>query len=149
MPILLDTLSTRVLEFWPLAVASARQLEETRRIVEHLQADLALTDGFETATLLASGDGSMLLLVAAWRDQRAADSSGHRWPDGFTRMSTPACYAGVLVPRRHWCASVAPSARRRMLGEAAMMLFTRYAMKPGHSFGALATLSDSNLALAC
>lgn len=146
MPILLDTLSTRVLEFWPLAVASARQLEETRRIVEHLQADLALTDGFETATLLASGDGSMLLLVAAWRDQRAADSSRSSLA-GWLHADVD---TGVLR-RRLGTATSLVRVRRTVgtppnLGEAAMMLFTRYAMKPGHSFGALATLSDSNLA---
>ncbi len=146
LPIVLDTAGTRVLEFWPLAVTSARQIEETRRIVEHLQADLALTEGFETATLLASGDGSMLLLVAAWRNQGAAETARASLA-GWLRAEVD---SGVRR-RRLGTATSLVRVRRTVgtppsLGDAAMMLFTRYALKPGHSFGALATLSDSNLA---
>jgi hypothetical protein len=145
-PIALDTALTAVLELWPLAVAPGKQLEETRRIVEHLHADLARTDGFDGAALLASGDGTALVLVARWRDSSAADSA-------------EAALAGWLnaerdtAARRRRFGSATPRVRvRRTVGtppsltDAAMLLLTRYAVKPGHSFGALAALTDSNLA---
>ena len=72
-PVTLDTAGRFVLELWPLTLPPSRQMDETRRIVEHLQADLTLVAGFESATLLASGDGAGLLLVAAWHDGGAAD----------------------------------------------------------------------------
>ncbi len=146
-PIALDTTNRLVLEFWPLAIASGRQLEETRRIVEHLQADLTLVDGFERATLLASGDGSALLLVAEWRDDSAATRARSSLA-GWLRIDSDTARQrrqfGTLTPR--------VAVRRTVgmplvLGEAAMLLFTRYALKPGHSFGALASLTDSDLAM--
>jgi hypothetical protein len=147
MPIALDTTAQLVLDFWPLTVDAARQAAEARRIVEHLHADLALVAGFESAVLLASGDGAGLLLVAAWRDTLSADrasSSLATWlraePDS------------VLRRRRLGTATTRVRVRRTVgappiLTEAAMLQFTRYALKPGHSFGALAALSDSNLAM--
>ena len=144
-PITLDTVNALVLELWPLSVAPGRQLDETRRIVEHLQADLTLVPGFESATLLASGDGSGLLLVAAWHDGAAADRANPALA-GWLRAETDS-----LVRRRR-IGTATPRVRvRRTVGtpptlsDAAMLQFTRYALKPGHSFGALAALAESNL----
>lgn len=144
-PIAIDTGGTDVVELWPLSVSPARQLDDTRRIVEHLQADLSPAPGFERAALLASGDGSSLALLVVWADSAAA-----------ARMS------GAL---EEWLRAEADTARRRRqfgtasvrvrvrhragtppaLTDAAMLQLTRYMVKPGHSFGALATLADSNL----
>lgn len=146
-PITLDTTDTFVLEFWPLVVAPGRQLDETRRIVEHLQADLSFMAGFESASLLASGDGAGLLLVTAWHNDDAADRA--RAPlAGWLRSEGDT----ALLRRRLGTATNRVRVRRTvgtppMLGDAAMLLLTRYALKPGHSFGALAALSDSNLAM--
>ena len=146
-PITLDTTDTFVLEFWPLVVAPGRQLDETRRIVEHLQADLSFMAGFESASLLASGDGAGLLLVTAWHNDDAADRA--RAPlVGWLRAETDT----ALLRRRLGTATNRVRVRRTVgspptLDDAAMLLFTRYALKPGHSFGALAALSDSNLAM--
>lgn len=147
LPIALDTAAARVLEFWPLAVPPGRQVEETRRIVEHLQADLALVAGFETATLLASGDGAALLLAAAWRDSASA-SKAHASLAEWLRAERDT----AILRRRIGTATPRVRVRRTvgtapLLGDTAMVLFTRYALKPGHSFGALAELSDSNLAM--
>ena len=136
-----------MLEVWPLAVAPGRQIDETRRIVEHLQADLTLTAGFESATLLASGDGSGLVLVAAWRDSASADRASASLA-GWLRSETDS----LLRRRRVGTATTRVHVRRTvgtppLLSEAAMVQFTRYALKPGHSFGALAALADSNLAI--
>ncbi|MDZ7632307.1 MAG: hypothetical protein U5K74_13410 [Gemmatimonadaceae bacterium] len=146
-PIALDTATGAVLEFWPLFIAPGRQVDETRRIVEHLQADLTRVEGFESATLLASGDGSSLLLVAAWRDGTAADRA-HDALAGWLRVE------GDSVRQRRRAGTLTPRVTvRRTIGSAptlhdsALVLFTRYAMKPGHSFGALAVLADSNLAM--
>lgn len=143
----LDTTGVRVLQVWPLAVAAGTQLDETRRIVEHLQGDLALVSGFVSATLLGSGDGSSLVLVAAWENEGAADR-GTAALAGWLRV--PQDTAGlrarlgsttpVVVVRR--TVGTPPA-----LGPGAMLQFTRYVMKPGHSFGALATLADGNLAM--
>ncbi len=146
-PLRVDTADTYVLEFWPLAVAPGRQLDETRRIVEHLQADLTLVPGFVSATLLASGDGSGLLLVAAWLDDAAADQAGGRLSEWLHAESDTA------IRRRRVGTATARVVVRRTVGtppilsDAAMLQFTRYALKPGHSFGALAALADSNLAM--
>jgi hypothetical protein len=147
LPIALDTSAQFVLEFWPLTVAVAEQAPETRRIVEHLHADLALVPGFENAVLLASGDGAGLLMVAAWRDTVSADRAAaslagwlHAEPDTALRRRR----LGTSTMRVRVRRTVgAPPA----LTDAAMLQFTRYALKPGHSFGALAALSDSNLAM--
>jgi hypothetical protein len=145
-PIALDTSGSAVLELWPLEVAPGKQLDETRRIVEHLHADLALVDGFDGAALLASGDGTALILVARWRDSSAADSAQ-------TALAGWLNAERDTVVRRRRFGSTTPRVRvRRTVGtppsltDAAMLLLTRYAVKPGHSFGALAALTDSNLA---
>lgn len=120
-------------------------MEETRRIVEHMHADLALMPGFERAALLASGDGSSLLLVIAWHSDSLADSAGTRLT-GWLRISSDS------VARRATFGTTTSRVRIRrivgtppMLGDAAMIQVTRFAMKPGHSFDALAMLADSNL----
>jgi len=146
-PMTLDTAGAVVLQVWPMAVAAGTQLDETRRIVEHLQADLALVPGFLSATLLGSGDGSSLVLLAAWQDDGAADR-GTAALAGWLRI--PADTAGMRARLGSGRPEVAV---RRIVGtppvlsDAAMLQFTRYVMKPGHSFGALATLADSNLAI--
>ncbi len=147
VPLTLDTANTQVLEMWPLAVSPGRQLDETRRIVEHLQADLTLVPGFETATLLASGDGTGLLLVASWRNAAAADRANaslaawlHADSDSLVRRRR----TGTATTRVHVRRTVGTPP---ILSDAAMLQFTRYALKPGHSFGALAALADSNLAI--
>ena len=146
-PITLDTVSALVFELWPLSVAPGRQLDETRRIVEHLQADLTLIPGFESATLLASGDGSGLLLIAAWHDGAAADRANPTLA-GWLRAETDSLVRrrriGTATPRVHVRRTVGTPPT---LSDAAMLQFTRYALKPGHSFGALAALADSNLAI--
>ncbi len=145
-PLSIDTANTRTLELWSLDLEPARQVDETRRIVVHLQADFALVPGFNVATLLASGDGTRLVLLIAWRDSLAATTARPlvlSWLRAETdtaqqRIRTGSATRRVLV--------------RKTVGtppqftDAAMMLLTRYAMKPGHSFGALAALADSNLA---
>ena len=146
-PITLDTAGTLVLELWPLALSPSRQMDETRRIVEHLQADLTLVAGFESATLLASGDGAGLLLVAAWHDAGAADRADPALA-GWLRAETDS----LVRRRRIGTATTRVHVRRTVgtpptLSDAAMLQFTRYALKPGHSFGALAALADSNLAM--
>jgi hypothetical protein len=146
-PLTLDTASAHVLDIWPLAVSPGRQMDETRRIVEHLQADLTLVPGFETATLLASGDGAGLLLVASWHDAAAADRAGPALA-GWLRAESDS----VMRRRRTGTATTRVHVRRTVgtppiLSDAAMLQFTRYALKPGHSFGALAALADSNLAI--
>lgn len=146
-PIALDTSAALVLEFWPLAVAPARQMQETRRIVEYLHADLALLPGFESAALLASGDGGALLVVAAWRDTVAADRASATLA-GWLRTEPDS----AVRRRQSGTATTRVRVRRTVgappvLSDAAMLQFTRYALKPGHSFGALAALSDSNLAM--
>ena len=146
-PLSVDTVNARLLEIWPLAVAPGRQLDETRRIVEHLQADLTLLNGFESATLLASGDGTGLVLVAAWRNATAADKA-HPALTEWLHAETDS----IVRRRRLGTATTRVRVRRTAgtpptLSDAAMLEFTRYALKPGHSFGALAALADSNLAL--
>ncbi len=144
--LIVDTGSVPVLEFWPLPVTPGGQLEETRRIVEHLQADVAILRGFGGATLLASGDGTGLLVVLAWDDSAAADSATMAI-SGWLRANVDSA-----VRRRQLGTGTARVVVRRtvgtppILGEAAMLQVTRFVMKPGHSFGALATLVDSNLA---
>ncbi len=147
LPIVLDTADAALKEFWPIAVTPERQLEETRRIVEHLQADLSIVDGFRSATLLASGDGTSLVLVAAWRDDGAADRA-HAALAGWLHAETDTAMArrrfGTATQRvfLHRTVGTPP-----ILDDAAMLLFTRYALKPGHSFGAMAALSDSSLVM--
>ncbi|HYW49092.1 MAG TPA: hypothetical protein VE861_00725 [Gemmatimonadaceae bacterium] len=143
----IDTRGDRVLEVWPIAVAKGKQVEETRRIVELMQADLTLLPGFQSATLLASGDGSALVLVASWQDESAAD-------DGDEQLSEWLRVEGDTAERRRRDGTLTARVRVRrtvgtppVLGDASMLQFTRYALKPGHSFGALATLTDSNLAM--
>lgn len=147
LPIALDTSAALVLDVWPLSIAPARQMEETRRIVEHLHADLALMAGFESAALLASGDGAGLLLVAAWRDARSADRASPALA-GWLRAESDS----AVRRRRLGSATMRVRVRRTfgtppLLSDAAMLQVTRYALKPGHSFGALAALADSNLAM--
>ena len=145
-PLSLDTLNTFVLEIWPLALAPGRQIDETRRIVEHLQADLTLAPGFESATLLASGDGTGLTLLAAWHNDGAADRADAalaEWLHAETDSIIRRRRIGTATTRVHVRRTVGTPP---MLSDAAMLQFTRYAIKPGHSFGALAALADSNLA---
>ena len=146
-PMILDTAGMYALQVWPLAVTTGRQLDEARRIVEHLQADLAPVPGFVSAALLGSGDGSSLVLLAVWQDDGAADR-GMAPLAGWLRV--PADTAGL----RGRIGSITPAVAVRrivgappMLGNSSMLQFTRYTMKPGHSFGALAALADSNLAM--
>ena len=146
-PMTLDTADAYVLQVWPLAVATGRQLDEARRIVEHLQADLAPVSGFVSAALLGSGDGSSLVLLAVWQDDGAADR-GTAPLAGWLRV--PADTAGL----RARIGSITPTVAVRrivgappVLGNSSMLQVTRYIMKAGHSFGALAALADSNLAM--
>jgi len=147
LPVLIDTVGIALLEIWPLAVDRSRQADETRRLVELLQADLSLVPGFAWAAVLASGDGSSLLLSVAWHDSAAAGRGGTML-SGWLRLPSDTALRrrqdGTLTPRvliRR--TSGAPPQFR----EGAMLQFTRYVMKPGHSFGALASLADSNLAM--
>jgi hypothetical protein len=145
--VVIDTVGTALLELWPLAVDRSRQADETRRLVEHLQADLSLVPGFGWAAVLASGDGSSLLLSVAWRDSAAA-GRGDTMLAGWLRLPSDTALRrrqdGTLTPRVLLRRSTGATPQFR---EGAMLLFTRYVMKPGHSFGALATLADSNLAM--
>jgi hypothetical protein len=146
-PLTIDSAGTQVLEVWPLAIAPGRQLDETRRIVEHLQADLTLVRGFDSAALLASGDGSALVLIVAFRDGAAADRTTASLTD-WLRVERDT----TVRRRRMGSATMRVQVRRTVgtpptLADAAMLQFTRYALKPGHSFGALAALADSNLAV--
>jgi hypothetical protein len=147
-PLTLDTsMAAPVLELWPMSVAPGRQTDEVRRIVEHLQADLAFVPGFERATLLASGDGTSLLLLAEWRDAVSGESARNSvagWLRAMVDTATRRKLLGTATPR---------VLVRRTVGtpptlvDAAMVQFTRFALKPGHSFGALASLADSNLSV--
>ncbi len=146
-PVAIDTSGLLTLELWPLAVAPEQQTGETRRIVEHLHADLALVEGFESATLLASGDGSRLLLVSAWRDQASADrgrGSLAAWLYDDADSAVLTRRLRMITPRMRVRRTVGTPP---MLQENAMLLVTRYSLKPGHSYGALAALADSNLAM--
>jgi hypothetical protein len=146
-PMALDTVGGELVQIWPIAVDRNRQADETRRLVEHLQADLSLVPGFGSATLLASGDGSSLVLAVVWEDS-AAVAQGDTMLAGWLRLP-----ADTALRRRH-DGTLTPRVLVRLttgtppvLHEGAMVQFTRYVMKPGHSFGALATLADSNLAM--
>lgn len=146
-PMSLDSGTNRVLEVWPIPLAKGRQLDETRRLVELLQADLALQRGFQTATLLASGDGTTLVLVAAWNDEASADAGNallDRWLHVESDTAARRDRTGTLTPRVRVRRTVGTPP---VLSDASMLQFTRYLLKPGHSFKALATLSDSNLAM--
>ena len=143
----LDTLGGHLLEVWPLTVERSRQADEVRRLVEHLQADLSLVPGFATATLLASGDGSALVLMVAWDDSAAAEQ-GDVMLAGWLRLPADTALRrrndGALTPRVRVRRTTGSAP---VLHDGAMLQFTRYVMKPGHSFGALGTLADSNLAM--
>ena len=147
LPMILDTLDAHLLEVWPVAVPRGRQADVVRRLVEHLQADLSLMPGFASAALLASGDGSALVLVVAWEDSVAA-AQGDLMLAGWLRLPADTALRrrtdGTLTPhvlvRR---TTGAPP----VLTDGRMLLFTRYIMKPGHSFGALSVLADSSLAM--
>lgn len=143
--VIVDTTGALVLDVWPLNVTPKLQMEETRRIVEHMHADLALIPGFERGALLASGDGSALALVIAWHSDSEADSASTRLT-GWLRISSDS------VARRSTFGTTTSRVRIRrivgtppMLSDAAMIQLTRFALKPGHSFDALAMLADSNL----
>jgi hypothetical protein len=146
-PLTIDTLGGPLLEIWPVAVDRSRQADETRRLVTNLQADLALLPGFGSATVLASGDGSTLVIAVAWDDSAQA-ARGDTMLAGWLRIPSDTVLRrrrdGTLTPR---------VVVRRITGtpptlfDGAMVQFTRYVMTPGHSFGALATLADSNLAM--
>ncbi len=145
-PIVIDTAGAQILEIWPLKVTPQRQIDETRRIVEHLQADLTLQPGFQHAVLLASGDGAGLVLLCAWRDDGSADRGDLRLMD-WLRVETDT----TVLRRRIGTATTRVQVRRTVgarptLTTTAMLQFTRYALKHGHSFTALAALADSNLA---
>ncbi len=146
-PLAIDTAGDGLLTVWPMAVERNKQAEETRRLVEHLQADLSVVPGFTSATLLASGDGSTLVLAVVWADSAGA-ATGDTMLAGWLRLP-----ADTALRRRHDGTLTSRVAIRRTTGtppvlrEGAMVQFTRYVMKPGHSFGALATLADSNLAM--
>ena len=146
-PMVVDTAHDVVLEVWPLPTTPARQPDDTRRIVEHMHADLAFARGFESATLLASGDGTALVLLASWQDTASADL-GRAQLAQWLRSEEDT----VVRRKRFGTATVRVIARRTagtppQLVEAAMVQLTRYAVKPGHSFGALAELADTNLTL--
>ena len=146
-PLALDTAGTALLELWQVAVNRTAQADATRRLVTNLQAVLALQPGFVSATLLASGDGATLVLAVAWEDSAAAvrgDTMLAGWlqipADTALRRRTDGTLTPRVVVRR---TTGAPTT----LFDGAMVQFTRYVMQPGHSFGALATLADSNLAM--
>jgi hypothetical protein len=143
----LDTVTQRVIELWPLSFAAGKQVDESRRIVEHLQADVALLRGFETAALLASGDGSRLVLIAVWTDSGAATHGR----DSLVRWLRTGDDT-IALRKLTGSGTVRVSVRKSvgtppLLLDNAMLHVTRYAMKPGHSFGALASLADTNLSL--
>lgn len=143
--LMLDTAGRLAIDIWPLVVAPGRQLEETRRIVEHLQADLSLVRGFEIATLLASGDGSRLVVLVAWKDTTASERTRVQlaeWlhADVDTAMLRQRTGSATVRMQMRSQAGTPPT-----LSDAGMVQLTRYAMKPGHSFGALAALADTNL----
>jgi hypothetical protein len=146
-PMTVDTAHAVVLEVWPMTVERGRQLDETRRIVEFMHAELAFVRGFESATLLASGDGSTLVLMAAWQDTLAADSARSQL---MTLLRTE---ADTTLRRKRLGTATARVHVRRTAGtapvftDATMLQLTRYAVKPGHSFGALAALADTNLVM--
>ncbi len=146
-PLTIDTSAGVLLEIWPVDVDRNTQADETRRLVTHLQADLALLPGFGSATLLASGDGSTLVLAVAWDDSAAA-ARGDTMLAGWLRIPSDTALRrkqdGTLTPRVvvRQVTGTPPT-----LFDGAMVQFTRYVMTPGHSFGALATLADSNLAM--
>lgn len=143
----IDTTHDVVLDIWALATTPQRQVEVTRRIVESLHAELNFLPGFDGAALLGSGDGTALLLVAAWQDSTAADSGTVR----LARLLQ--ADADTAAMRKRLGTATARVALRHTAGtpplfsEGAMLQVTRYAVKPGHSFGALAALADSNLVL--
>jgi hypothetical protein len=146
-PIVIDTAATQIVELWPLKVAPERQIDETRRIVEQLQAELTLQPGFQYAVLLASGDGAGLVLLCAWLDDGAADRGDLRLADWLRIEADTA-----VLRRRIGTATTRVRVRRTagarpVLTTASMLQFTRYVMKRGHSFTALAALADSNLAM--
>jgi hypothetical protein len=143
----LDTVTKRVIELWPLSFAPGQQVDESRRIAVHLQADIALLQGFETAALLASGDGSRLVLIAAWTDSGAANrgrDSLVRWLRIGNDTAALRKLTGSITTRVSIRKAVGTPP---LLLDNAMLHVTRYAMKPGHSFGALASLADTNLSL--
>jgi len=144
-PVMIDTGATTELDVWPVIVAPNGQVAETRRIVELLQADLSRQSGFETAVLLAGGDGSGLVLLVQWNDAaeavrgRALVASWLRGASPDTVSAAAATRSQVIVRRT---VGTAP-----LLTESAMVQFTRYLLKPGQAFATLATLADSSLAI--
>lgn len=146
-PIVIDTTAEQIVELWPLKVTPERQIEETRRIVEQLQAELSLQAGFLHAVVLASGDGAGLVLLCAWQDDGSADRGDLRLAE-WLRVDADT----ALLRRRIGTATPRVRIRRTAgarptLTTTAMLQLTRYVMKQGHSFTALAALADSNLAM--
>ncbi len=146
-PVVIDTASAHIVELWPLKVTPQRQMDETRRIVEQLQAELTLQPGFSHAVLLASGDGTGLLLLCEWKDDGSADRGDVRLNE-WLRMEADT----AILHRRIGTATTRVHTRRTVgarpaLTTTAMLQFTRYVVKHGHSFIALAALADSNLAM--
>lgn len=147
VPLVLDTTTGQVLDVWPVIVPRGKQVDETRRLVERLQGELSLSPGFRQAVLLASGDGASLMLLVSWADSASA-MRGRPTLAGWLRLESD-----TLVQRARLGTLTARVAVRRVAGTApalaaeTMVLLTRYMMKRGHSFGALASLVDSNLVL--
>lgn len=146
-PLSLDTIADHLVEVWPIAVAKGKQLEETRRIVELLQAELSVMSGFESATLLASGDGSSLVLVTTWRDAAAADR-GDVTLAGWLRLEADTALRrrrdGTLTPRVRVRRTVGTPPT---LSDGAMLQFTRYVLKSGRMYPPILAFTDSNVAM--
>lgn len=146
-PLVIDTAGGVVISLFFVAVDRGRQADETRRLVEHLQADLTLVPGFVSATLLASGDGSSLLVAVAW-DDNVGVAQGDMMLAGWLRLPADTALRrtrdGTLTPR---VAIRRTTGAPPVLRDGAMVQVTRYVMKPGHSFGALAVLAEGNLAM--
>ena len=146
-PIVIDGADMDIVELWPLNVTPAHQIEETRRVVEQLQAELTLQPGFRYAVLLASGDGAGLLLWCAWEGDGSADRGDVRlaaWLRVETDTALFRARVGTTTPRVRIRRT---AGARPALTATAMVQLTRYVMKRGHSFTALAALADSNLAM--
>ena len=138
-PVTLDSAGPSVVEFWTMP--SVKGLDPTRRlrrVVEHLQADVAIAPGFVDGRLLAAGDGRTLLALLRWRDTAAAHRARPviaRWFDVRDDDATIRRAAGSATPVVHVTARAggAPA----LVADSGVWIVERYALKAGHSFAAL------------
>jgi hypothetical protein len=145
-PVALDSGGRDVTELWTMppakGVDATRRL---RRIVEHLQADIAIAPGFVDGGLLATGDGRTLLALLRWRDTAAALRARPviaRWfevrgDDPAIRRAAGSATPVVRVTSR---AGNAPL----LVADSGVWLVERYALTPGHSFAALARIVEAD-----